>query len=66
MEYMEDYLNLDIVKNEIKAIERVTGGGARDASDLRTAIHDMSRELAKFKGVDISDIDIEDESWADI
>lgn len=66
MEYMEDYLTLDIVINEIKAIERVSEYGARDEADLRTAIHEMIRELAKLKGVDISDIDIEDESWADI
>lgn len=66
MEYMEDYLTLDIVKNEIEVIERVSGCGARDEADLREAIHEMVRELAKLKGVDISDIDIDDESWADI
>lgn len=65
-EYMTDYLELDITKKEILAIERVTGEGASDDGDLRTAIHDMMEELAKFKGIDISDIDYNDGSWADI
>ncbi len=66
MDYMVDYLNLDITKNEIEAIERVASWGAQDEADLREAIHIMIRELAKLKGVNISDINIDDESWADI
>lgn len=66
MDYMVDYLNLDITKNEIEAIERVASWGARDEADLREAIHIMIKELAKLKNVDISDVDIDDGSWADI
>lgn len=62
----DDIVNLDFSENEIKAIERVASYGARDDADMREAIHIMIRELAKLKNIDISDIDIDDGSWADI
>lgn len=61
-----EYINLDITENEIEAIERVANYSARDDADMREAIHIMIRELAKLKDIDISDINIDDGSWADI
>lgn len=53
-------VGLDFTDNEIKAIERVSGWGANDDADMRHAIHEMVNELAKYKGIDISDIDMEE------
>jgi hypothetical protein len=54
-------VDIEFTENEIKAIERVSGWGADDDADMRHAIHEMVIELAKYKGIDISDINMEEE-----
>lgn len=51
---------IDFTENEIKAIECVSGWGIPDDADMRHAIHDMVTELARLKGVNISDIDLDE------
>ena len=54
-------VGIDFTENEIKAIERVSGWVVDDDADMRRAIHDMIVELAKFKGIDISDINMDED-----
>ena len=51
---------IECTENEIKAIERVSGWEIPDDADMRHAIHDMVTELAHLKGIDISDIDLDE------
>lgn len=62
---MNNTVEIDFTESETTAIERVTGWGARDDADMRRALHDMISELAMLKHIDISDINLEDESWCD-
>lgn len=59
----DDIVSIDFTENEIEAIERVASWSASDDADMRTAIHIMIEELAKFKDIDLSDVDYNDESW---
>lgn len=58
---MEDYdVGIDFTLKEIKAIERVQRWEAEDDADMRRAIHQMITDLAELKGIDISDIELEE------
>lgn len=58
---MEDYdVGIDFTLKEIKAIERVQCWEAEDDADMRRAIHQMITDLAELKGIDISDIELEE------
>lgn len=57
---MDYEVGIDFTVEECKAINRVTGWGVDYDADMRRAIHDMIVELAKYKDIDISDIDMED------
>ena len=57
---MDYEVGIDFTVEECKAINRVTGWAVDDDADMRRAIHDMIVELAKYKDIDISDIDMED------
>jgi hypothetical protein len=57
---MDYEVGIDITVEECKAINCVTGWVVDDDADMRRAIHDMIVELAKYKDIDISDIDMED------
>ena len=58
-------MDFEFSPTEITAIERVAilEVGDIDYADMRTNIHYMIEELAKIKGIDISDLDLEDETW---
>lgn len=55
-----DNIWLDFTENEVLAVERVMCQGASDSADMRTAIHEMIVELARYKEIDVSDIDLEE------
>ena len=53
-------VGIDFTDNEIEAIERVGGWGASDDADMRHAIHAMIIALARYREIDISDIDLDE------
>ena len=55
-----DNVWIDFTENEVLAVERVMCQGASDSADMRAAIHEMIVELARYKEIDVSDIDLEE------